>query len=275
MKKPSLIYKRLLIAGCSLLSVGVLTLLTWPLPLALFGELFGWLNGLISHETFWSSVGVVIGILLATVLFGIYVWPIITFTAKRIYVYLSLALLCISRRYKFRLNRIPFASWRRMNDDGDITISAKTGTLHLHFLDIIYPRKRLLTFPNENEYAITRIKQGNIVREGGSHPVPVAATQQNSGHRRFIFRATGYSMQKNKECVRKLPTIEKQSIEKHFIIVQTRPVDVFKVVTNSGRSPVSNGSPIGAFCFCTVSHLKKGLKHQLHNSLLDYERKEV
>ncbi len=265
MKPSKKFLKGILITLCCLVGVGILALLTWPLPLMLFGDLFAWLIGFFSHTIFWSSVGVVLAILLAVVLFILFVWPWVTFVVKRIGAYISLAFLCAGRKYKLRMVRVPFASLQKMNTNGDITISTADGVLHLHFLDIVYPRKRMLTFPIESEYVITPVAQGKIIREGVGNPAPVAGSQLQSGHRRVIWRASGYSVQKNKDRAKKLPTVAEQTGERHIIVVQTLPVDA-NLIRDAGKVPVTNGTSVGKFMFCTVRHLKKGLKNQLHRS---------
>ena len=265
--------KKVIVAVSCLILFGVLLAITWPLPLMIFGDIGGGLVGFFTHTEFWTSVGVVLGVLLVAALAIVFAWPLIAFLVKRIYVYVSLVCLCAGRKYKFRMIRAPFASLKKMAANGDIMISSSDGTLHLHFLDVVYPRKRMLTFPNESEYVITPTAQGNIVIEGGRHPVPVAGSQHQAGHGRFIKRASGYSVQKNKDRTKKLPTVLNRLGERHIIIVQTMPVDVKKIQANKGTVPVSNDTAIGSFTFYTVSYLKKGLKNQLHSSLFGDEKR--
>ncbi len=271
MKPSGKLLKVILITFCCLVGIGIFALLTWPLPLMVFGNLFAGLAGFFTYTAFWSSVGVVLAILLAVVLFIIFIWPWIAFTLKRIYVYVSFAGLCVRRKYRLRMVRAPFASLLKMNTHGDITISTVDGVLHLHFLDIVYPRKRMLTFPSEGEYVITPVAQGKILREGVANPVPVAGSQLQAGHRRIIWRASEYSVQRNKDQVKKLPTVSEQAGERHIIVMQTLPVDVRLIQAGGGKISVTNGTSVGNFTFCTVRHVKKGLKNQLHESLFAAE----
>lgn len=263
-----LIVKGVAVALSLLLLLGIVIGITWPLPLIIVGDVYGWLRALIHNTDLWRFLVIVLSVPVALMLFIVFVFPVIAYFLKRIYAYLSIMFICLIRNYKMKLLRIPFSSIKRLSAKGDVSVATEEGILYLHFLDIVYPRKRALTIPNESEYVITPIVKGKLSREGSAGGGP-----RMNGDRTIVFRVTGHTLQENSDRIRKLPAVQETTGEKHILVIQSMPVEA-TVNVNGTNLPLSSGQKIGSLTIYSFKQLKKGLKKQLHCSLFDHDRRE-
>ncbi len=254
--------KTIIIIGACVLAMGIICALLYPLPLTWFAQL----KGLFENGAFWMTMGIAVGILAACVVAYFWLIPILIYFFKKVYVYMSLAFICLFKKYKFRMRRIPFASLGKLSENGDISITTDEGIMHLHFLDIIFSYRRALTVPNEKEYVITPVTTGRVSKEGGA-----AAGTHMGGGRRSVLRVTGHSIQENRDHCKAFPTIQERDGEKHFVILQSMPIQA-TILRSDVSVSLGSGQTVGRFTFYRIGQLKKGLKKQLHISLFDEGR---
>ncbi len=251
--------KKIVIICVCVLTIGIFLVLLWPLPLIWLAQL----KGLMRNGALWVTLGVVAGILAACAVAYFWLIPMLVYFVKKVSVYMSLALICLFRKYKFRMKRIPFASLGKLSENGDISITTDEGTMHLHFLDIVFSYRRALTIPNEKEYVITPVTTGRVSKAGGG-----AAGTHMSGQRRAVLRVTGHSIQESSDHCQAFPAIQDRDGEKHFVILQSMPIQA-TVLQSGAPVRLGSGQTVGRFTFYRIGQLKKGLKKQLHTSLFN------
>ncbi len=250
--------KKIIIVCVCIVAVGILLALLWPLPLAWFAQI----KGLMGNGAFWVTMGIVVGILAACVVAYLWLIPILIYFFKKAYVYMSLACICLFRKYKFRMRRIPFASLGGLRDRADITVTTSEGTLHIHFLDFIVSHRRALTIPDAETYVITPTTVGKVSKLGGSAP----GTKMNRSFRgSAVLRVTGHTLS-DRDRSRPLPAPSGELTEHHILLVPSMPVEA-RVHQDGVLIPLSGGVRVGAMTYYSVDQLKKGLKGKLHGSL--------
>ena len=254
--------KTLLICGALLAVLLLVGLLTWPLPRILAEGLASWADVALGHTELLKTLGVASVIITAFVLALVLFIPILIYVFKKIFFYVSVFFLCLSRRYRFRVTRCPFASLRGASDTGDVEITTNEGILRLHFIDVVFPYRRALTIPNPQEYVITPTSKGRIVREGGGSSLP-----HMQGGRTVFFRAKNRTLDKNRDRVRKLPAaVSEANTVRQLIVMHTIPGECH-YIQNGASLPLSAGITIRHLTFMTEKYLKRGLKGQLHAPL--------
>ncbi len=250
--------KILIICGC-VLAVGILLAFLWPLPLTWLAQI----KGLLGNGAFWVTMGIIAGILAVGVVAYFWLVPMLIYVFKKLYVYISLAWICMIKKYKFRMKRVPFASLGKLSESGDLTITTDEGTLHLHFLDVVFAYRRALTVPGPHEYVITPVTTGHVSKAGGG-----AAGTHMGGGRRAVLRVTDHKILGNSDHSKAFPHVESRDGEKHLLILQSMPIQC-TVLRGGVSAPLGSGDTVGAFTFYRVGQLKKGLKKQLHTSLME------
>lgn len=214
------------------------------------------------------SLLLVLGTLAIFALIVIFILPCVIYFLKRIFTYLSLAWVCLLSKNRFRMPRVPFASLFRMSEKGDIVLRTEKGELYLHFIDILYPARRALTFPNGKEYVITPTFQSRISKLGGGR----GFGPRNNGVF-VLFWNTESELKKRGDRIKSLPNIEESPNARHILLLSSSPAHA-TCVQNGATMPLSSGQPIGAMIYCNVRHVKKELKKQLHVSLFDTKKKQ-
>ncbi len=266
MKKKAL--RILFWAVIVLLVVGLAVLLTWPLVPVLFETLSAQLNGLIEQEALWRTLAICAGILAGAAVLVLLLIPVLLYAVRKLLTYLSLAVVCAQEGCKMRLARTPFASLGGMKAGGDIVITTAEGTLHLYFLDIVFPFRRALTVPSTEGYVLSSVTAGRISKNGGSAP----GTHMNpAGGRTTVLRATGHTLDEGTDRLHPFPPVERREGEAHILLLSSYPTET-KLLRDGVALPLDNGVTAGPFVFCRVKQIKKALKGELHTSLFSSNR---
>ncbi len=256
--------RNLLIFGTLTAMLLIVGLLTWPLPRLLAEGFISWADTVFGHTALLKTLGIAAAIVVAFALTLIFVIPILIYILKKIYFYVSVFFLCLFHRYRLRVTRPPFASLGGASDKSDIEIATDEGTLCLHFIDIVFPFRRALTIPNSQEYVITPTSKGQVIREGGGSSLP-----HMQGARTLFFRAKNRTLDKNRDRIHPLPSIDpSNNAVIHILILQTIPNES-RYIMNGVSAPLSCGVTIGDLTFMTAGQIKRGLKKQLHTSFFD------
>ena len=256
--------KTLLICGALITIFLIVGLLAWPLPRLLVQGLVQWLDVVSGHTALLKTLCIAAAIIAGFALTLILVLPVVIYLIRKIGFYVSVFFLCLFRRYRFRVTRLPFASLGGVSDKSDVEITPDEGTLCLHFVDIVFPYRRALTIPNSNEYVITSTSKGQVVREGGGSTLP-----RMQGGRTAVLRAKNRTLDKNRDRSKKLPAVESAaSMTKHVMLLATFPSES-NYVQNGVSHPLTCGISVGNLTFISVRYLKKGLKKQLYSSLFN------
>lgn len=256
--------RKLLIMGILTAILLLIGLLAWPLPRLLIQGLARWLDVVSGHAALLKTLCIAAAIIAGFALTLILVLPAVIYLIKKIAFYVSVFFLCLFRRYRFRITRLPFASMGGVSDKSDVEITTDEGTLCLHFVDIVFPYRRALTIPNSSEYVITSTSKGQVVREGGGSTLP-----RMQGGRTAVLRAKNHTLDRNRDRSRPLPSAEPaDTATRHVLIPLSLPGEC-RYVRNGKSLPLSSGIRIGSLIFMTAKHLKRGIKGQLHTSFFD------
>lgn len=268
MKMPvKKVIKRVLLAfGLIIFCTVIYILVTTPLE-----------GGIYGYRTAWTDdPGYLRGVLLfaaivAVPLLLIVFFPVVTFLCRRLGTYVSLAFVSLRYKCRFRALRGPFASLKQMSPDGDISITTEEGTLHIHFVDIVFAHRRVVTFPDDGTYVVTPIIKGTPVKQG----VTMRVSRPTSGRvvgRTNVFRSGGYTLQENQDVIKFLPDVIQENGIQHILVVQSTPLEL-RIVRDCVAMPVSIGQPVGLFRIYSLKQLKKGLKGELYTSFFDIDLK--
>ena len=131
-------HKAFLIVAITLIAI-IIVAVTPVLNIPLVG-LYGWLETLLTVDI--RDLAVILGAVLLLVIFGFWILPILIYVIKKICIYISLWSICLSKKHKFKLIRMPFASLKRVSSKGDILITTKEGKIYLHFLDMVFTTRK-------------------------------------------------------------------------------------------------------------------------------------
>ncbi len=255
--------KKALIVLFAILLLGVVILFTWPLFPVLLSDFWGWCGGLLGHEGFWIMVGIVAGLVMFLFLFVYWCLPFLVFVFRKIYIYISLRMLCFKRKYKFKSIGRSFFSFGRLSEKGDIKIETDEGSLYLHFLNIVFRSRCALTFPNEQEYVITPVIPGKVSKIGGA-----ASGTHMGGQDTAVFATTEHIMLEKQDRLRPLPSISVCAGKTHILLVPGLPSEA-KVMKKGEILTLGSGLQIGALTYFSFDTLMNGLKKQLHTSVFD------
>ena len=260
MKKPvkKIILRVLLLVGLVLACTLIYILITTPLEGGIYGYRTAWTDdpGYIPSIIWFAAI---VTVPLMLVVFFPFVW----FVGIRIFTYVSLALISWRHKCRFRVLETPFASLRYMSAEGDMAITTAEGTLHIHFVDIVFARRYVVTFPSDASYVLTPVIKGPPKRYGGGVRGPIV-----NGGRVGLIRPAGYLLDESRDIIYSLPSVKTEDGVQHILMVQSTPLEL-RVVQDGVAVPVSLGQPVGAFRIYNLKQLKKGLKGELYNSFFD------
>ena len=250
----------------------VLLLFTAPLWLYLYECLRHLLRrGSDAPVNLWMLAPIV---LLGSILLFTFVMPILGYVLGKIYLYLSLAFTCLVCGYRVRLTRLPFVSLGGVKTRADIVITAKSGTLHLHMLDIVFPFRRSFAANQSGEYSLSPFIPYRVKRlQGQSGYMMIKSGRAPIINPAKIFVTTEGMATDGRGKTKKLPEIAPRSGEKHILLLPFLPAHA---TYTDGRTTVSLGSglKIGDMIFYTAKQLRRGLRNKLHVSIFDYEKGE-
>ena len=129
------------------------TIITWPLPAIIIGDPIIAVG--IFFATYWRALVLYVVFAVALVLTIIYLLPIFKCGILKLSTYASLKNACRNYKYKLKLTRFPFASLRGIGKREDVRIITPREVYALHFVDVIYPSRSVITVSG-NEYSISR-----------------------------------------------------------------------------------------------------------------------
>lgn len=262
--KPLLSKKLLLIFSVTII-LGLLTLFLHPLLQIFIGDVYGFFDFLINNKELWNNLGILAFLFISILFLFCIALPISIYAIKIISTYFSLTKICISQNYKIKINKISILHSKKSDLDGDITITTKDGTLCLHFINLLFTYHRAVTIPNSQEYVITPLVQKKISKQGQG--IGGANMSSGNGNRNALIRSTKYALSSNRDKSKPLPQISCDD-RKHILLIPNMPSEA-NCVINNVSIPLSSGQKIHHFTFYSLSHLKKGLKKQLHTSIFD------
>ena len=129
------------------------TIITWPLPAIIIGDPIIAVGVFIS--TYWRTLILYAVFAVALVLTLIYLLPVFKCAILKLSTYASLRNACNNYKYKLKLTRFPLASLGGIGKREDIRIITPKEVYALHFVDVIYPSRSVITV-SDNEYSISR-----------------------------------------------------------------------------------------------------------------------
>ncbi len=148
------------------------TFITWPLPALIFGDPI--LKAFVFIKLYWRTLIVFVLFACAVVLFIIYLWPLVKCLLRKMYTYISLRRACRDYKYKYKTVRFPFASFKGLHKREDVKIITPKETYALHFVDVIYPSRSVITV-SSSEYSVTKKalkKKAKKVKEPKNFVIP-------------------------------------------------------------------------------------------------------
>lgn len=261
MKKQHKIFLIAVIVFVAIVVVAVTPVLNLPLL-----GLYSWFEALTLTADFYKTLALILGALLLLVIFALWILPVLIYAVKKLYIYISLWFICLFKKHKFRLTRMPFASLKRLSSKGDIRITTNEGVVYLHFLDLIFTTRRALTILSDTSYVVTRTTRGDASHLGRGHigtKVPFAKT--------FVVHAERQTLEGDSDKIKRIDAIEKNDGEAHILIIQSLPVES-RILIDGAVRPLTSGQDFGALKFYSLPMLKKGLRGKLHNSVFNNHR---
>ncbi len=203
-------------------------------------------------------IGICIGFAVFIVGLSLLIFSVwfIFYLVSRVWLYISLAFISVSKGYQFRVTRLPFASIRGVSGKPDVEISTMRGTLCLHFLDVINPISQRLTIPNDGEYVLTGVFSSGIV--------------SIKSRTRVVYRPTNTAS--GKERGRPLPAVENGRKQIHILVIPISPTES-TIIKHGVPLALGCGEVIGGYTYYPLKYLKKGIKGKLHNSLFESQTK--
>lgn len=225
---------------------------------------------------FWITIGMCVAAVAVVTALYLFIIPFFYFLFKKIYIYISLAFICARYHYRFRLTRFPFVSLGGIAQKGDVSITTDEGVLIIHFLDFLFPFRRALTVMDSEKYAVTPVEKGSLTKSGGALPGSAISGGLYPGtlmgkFRTCVFVTFGKApLQGGKDKIKGLFSYEETEQTKHIVLITTFPHRL-RYAENNNILPLTSGQTVGKIAFYGFGQLKKGLKKQLHCSLLDID----
>ena len=167
----------------------------------------------------------------------------------KMFLYLSLWLVCIKKHHKFKLQRPMFAFLFGVKEVADVQIHTSDGIFWVHFLNVPFGLGKCVTFINEYEYCITSTRANQVKRVGTRLGQSVAFN-------------TGEETVKNGK-IHKIPTVASENIGYHIFVTIPGIVKVKKVSENE-IVDASAETRVGNVIICSIKTLKKRLKGNLY-----------
>jgi len=165
-------------------------------------------------------------------------FSVLSYFFGKMFIYIKLIIICLIKRNKIIVKRLPFLSLFGLNKSGDIKIISKQHTYCLHFVDIILKYSRELTILNDDSYAVSKVLPDQLRTNG--------ATLIDGESWFNLYVATVKSNTRNKDRIKKLPELDNQSRDIHIIIVYQNPI-VKSRVTQSGIMILNDGDKLGKY----------------------------
>ncbi len=191
-----------------------------------------------------------------------YVIPAIRYVFRRVGLYISLAKLTLIEGESFKIGRFPFASLFGVGKKSDVIIEDNGKTYHLHFVDVIFPSRRVFTLINRDYYCITKASPGKI-------ETPVLRFQMKNGEvievrlpYSRIFWVSSYILSRKGERVVKIPEFEQKENNVHSLLM---PVKALwnRVVRDGTILSAHEIERVGDVFYCELDRFKSVIKRDL------------
>ena len=229
-----------------------LFIMNFPKIFVLFGPLFIKLEALMGKPVqFWLSFVFATVIMLIVAFCWLVVFPLSFFLLGKIRCYLSLVFVCIIKRYKIRITRIPFASLFGISKKEDIRVTVGEIDYCIHFIDTPFFLRRQIVIINENLYCITKQTPDSVTRMG------YGVFDKGTFVARYVYAAA--SSETEWAGTKKFPEFSYVKGKKHVIMSSPKPI-ASKVVTINRFEDLYNGSNIGRLLYYSRKGFIKFLK---------------
>ncbi len=227
-------------------------ILNFPKLFLLFGPFFVRLEALMGMPVqFWMSFGIATLIMLAVAICWFLICPLSLFVLGKLRCYISLFMVCLIRKYKIRITRIPFASLFRISKKEDIRITVGETEYCIHFIDTPFFLRRQIVIINENVYCITKQTPDSVTRMG------YGVFDKGTFIGRYVYAAA--SSETEWAGTKKFPAFSDVKGEKHVIMSSPKPI-ALKVVASNKFEDLYNGSNIGRLLYYSRKGFIKFLK---------------
>ena len=223
--------------------VGFFTSLYVILPL--------WWPVFLEHIPIYRQYAIFMAALVALVLLYCTVVPFLVLFFSKCNCYFSLWYACRRRHYPFKICRFPFRSLAGVRETPDIKIEMGENTLYVHFMDIHYASRRLITFSSEKEYLLHPIDFESMVFRG----------------KKISFRQEGYRLRRKKypqrpEKIKQLPEFSRTPSEYHVLVLMPGSVTA-QVAENRELVGVGGETWYRGLMICRARVLKRRLRGEL------------
>ena len=233
---------------CIPLALVVLSALLVLMWYAFLAEAFIWTVGVV--KLYWRTMLALPGLVLGFFAFLRYVIPVLTYIISRPLMYLSLWSVCKKCACRMKITRMPFASLSGVKERADIVITTPTEKLCLHMVDVVFRFRRVVIFHKEGHYLITpTIATGATLVGAAMGSVfsdePVELTNQKKVMLDILTtkKRTLPDFSRDKEC-------------RHFLILQTNPVDA-RFDTGLENHEICSGTKVGMTEFYYLKRFKR------------------
>ncbi len=233
-------------------------LLAWGMGI-IFGNKFS--------ETFFNPTNLILifGFILfviAIFAFFRYVIPAIKYVFKRVRLYISLARLTLVHGESFKIGRFPFASLFGVSKKSDVIIEDNGKTYHLHFIDVVFPNRRVFTLINRDYYCLTKSSPGKI-------ETPVLRFHLKNGEvfeyrpwRSRVFWVSSYVLSPKGERVVKIPEFEQMDNNVHILLMPVKALRN-RTVKDGALLTAHEIERVGDFFYCEMNRFKAIVKRDL------------
>ena len=166
---------------------------------------------LLQHPERYMSWLVYVAVILVLLIIYYVIFPFLALLFSKCKCYFTLWLTCLRRRYTFKICRLPFLSLACVGEKPDITIGMGETTLHIHFIDIHFATRRIVTLLNREEYYI---RPTNVYRVG-----PIVFREENMFFRRDKYRKRRKNNNASRTIIKQIPTFSAGSSEYHVMVI--------------------------------------------------------
>ena len=164
--------------------------------------------------------------------------PVINYCIGRSICYIRLASFCLFHRCKFSIARIPFASFRGLNESGDIKIAVDGQIYIIHFIDVIMKYRREVTILNDGFYTVSKVLPDQL------HAYGATLIDGESWYNLYVTSIKNHTWDGKR--TKKLPNIATDNKDSHILIINPTPI-AKSLVRKNGIETMKDGDTIANF----------------------------
>ena len=230
----------------------------------LFITLPGLWRTLSQHPERYMSFLCGVAIVFVLIVFFRVVFPFLVLIFSQCRCYFTLWLICLRHGHTYKISRAPLRSLAGVGEKPDITIGMGEKTLQIHFIDIPFATRRVVTLLNRKEYYI---RPTNVYRVGS-----IVFREENRFFRRDKYRKRRKNNNTSRDIIKQIPTFSAGPAEYHVMVILPGYATMY-VTHDMEQIGVGGETWYEDIMLCRAKVLKRRLRGEMRTSFGPPEQK--